>query len=244
MSFRSSIFSFSTGIALALVPAYSTTITTYSNPASWQAATTPGYQTVTFEGLTPPGTGTAYTGPTGVTASGTEFIGVTSTGASSITVVDTSAVTWYNFGTGDALQLTTDRQNSSSPLPYINIVLPANVTALSTNLYTTSPNALSYTITVAGNQYTVPTFSQPTLAFWGLTSDTPISSLQLALQGTTFNGSSQEFIDNFSLGASDLTAAPEAGTYLMIGTGLIGLVALRKRLMPMKNLMPEKTRER
>jgi hypothetical protein len=237
LKFCFSILSLSIGIALALMPAYSTTITTYSTAASWQAATAAGYQTDTFTGLAPAGGDTAYTSPTGVTASGVEFIGYNSAGSSDIQVVDTSAFTWFNFGSGDALLQSTDRPNSSSPLPYINIVLPASVTALGLNLFTTSPNALSYTITVAGNQYTVPTFSQPTLAFWGITSDTPITSLQLALQGTTYNSSSNELLDNFSFGTAgsdDLSQAPEAGTYLMIGTGLIGLVILRKRMIPQK----------
>jgi hypothetical protein len=127
---------------------------------------------------------------------------------SDIQVIDTSGIfTWFNDGTGDVLLQGTDRPNSSSPLPYINIVLPANITALSMYLYTTSPQALNYTITVAGNQYTVPTFSQPTLAFWGITSDVPVPSLQLTLAGTTFNSSSQALLDNFSFGASDLSAA-------------------------------------
>ena len=220
------------GMAFALVPAYSTTITTYNNPATWQAATSAGYQTVAFEGLTPSNTSTPYNSPSGVAASGIDFIGYNSSGVSDVQVVDTSGVfTWYNWGTGDTLIQNLDRPNSSSPLPYINIVLPANITSLGLDLFTTSPQGLSYTITVAGNQYTVPTFSQPTLAFWGITSDTPITSLQLTLAGTTFNGSSNELLDNFSFGASDLTAAPEAGTYLLIGTGLIGFVLLRKRLM-------------
>jgi hypothetical protein len=224
------------GLALALAPAYSTTITTYSDPVVWAAATTPGYQTVTFTGTATPGGFTGYSGATGLTASGVEFIGYSFAGTSDIQSVDTSAFSWYNDGTGDALIQPMDRPNSGSPLPYINIVLPSSVTALGLDLYTTSPQALSYTITVAGNQYTVPTFAQPTLAFWGITSDTPVTSLQLTLAGSAFNGGSQALLDNFSFGASDLSAAPEAGTYLLIGSGLIGLIVLRKRLMPEKRL--------
>jgi len=231
---RSPILSLSIGFALALVPAYATTITTYSDPSSWAAATTAGYQTVTFEGLTAPGTVTNYFGATGVTSAGVEFIGYTYAGVSDIQVIDTSISPWYNDGTGDALIQSMDRPNSSSPLPYINIVLPTSVTALGMDLWTASPAALSYTITVAGNQYTVPTVSNNTVAFWGITSDTPISSLQLTLSGSAYNGGSDAFLDNFSFGASDLTAAPEAGTYLLIGSGLIGLVILRKRLTPEK----------
>jgi hypothetical protein len=218
------------GFALALASAHATTITTYSDPTAWQNATGAGYQTVTFEGLTNPGGATVYNGPTGVTSNGVEFIGYTSSGTSDGTIIDTSAFPWYNDGTGDAFVQSTDRPNSSSPLPFINIVLPANVTSLSVDLFTASPQALNYSITVAGNTYTVPTFTQPTLAFFGITSDTPISSIQLTLAGTTFNSGSQALLDNFSFGASDITSAPEAGTYLLIGTGLIGLVLLRKRL--------------
>ena len=185
VKFRASILSLSIGIALAHAPAYSTTITTYSNSAAWQAATSAGYQTVTFEGLTPPGTETDYYSANGVTADGVDFIGYSTTGSSDIQVVDTSAFSWYDWGTGDALLQSLSRPNAGSPLPYVNIVLPANITSLGLDLFTTSPQALNYSITVAGNQYTVPTFSQPTLAFWGITSDTPITSIQLTLQGTT-----------------------------------------------------------
>jgi hypothetical protein len=224
------------GSALVLACAHATTITTYNDPTAWQNATAPGYQTVTFEGLTTPGGATTYNSATGLTATGVEFIGYTSSGVSAGTVIDTSAFPWFNDGSGDAFIQTTDRPNSGSPLPYINIVLPANVTALSMDLFTASPQALNYTISVAGNQYAVPTFSQPTLAFFGITSDTAISSVQLTLAGTTFNSGSQALLDNFRFGGSggsggsDVTAAPEAGTYLLIGTGLIGLVLLRKRL--------------
>jgi hypothetical protein len=234
---RFSIFSLSIGFALAVVPAYSTTITTYSSLATWQAATSAGYQTVTFEGLTPANTATDYWSATGVTSDGVEFIGYNSAGSSDVQVVDTSGeFTWFNWGTGDALLEGLDRPGPGSPLPYIDIVLPANVTSLGLDLFSTSPQALSYTISVAGTQYTVPTFAQPTLAFWGITSDTPITSVQLTLAGTTYNSSSEALLDNFSFGASDLTAAPEAGTYLLIGSGLIGFVVLRKRLMSGKDL--------
>jgi len=232
LKFRSSMLFLSAAIALALMPAYSTTIITYNNPATWQAATSAGYQTVTFEGLTPPGTGTSYTSATGVTASGVEFIGYNSGGTSDIQVFDTSSVSWYNDGTGDALlQAASPMPSSFSPLPYINIILPANITSLGLDLWTASSPGMSYSITVAGNTYTVPTLTGNTEAFWGLTSDTPITSLQFTVPGSTPSSGTEALLDNFSFGASDLTAAPEADTYLLIGSGLIGFVLLRKRLM-------------
>jgi len=234
LRFCFSILSLLAGITLMLAPGYSTTITTYSSLTSWQTATNAGYQTVPFTGLTPAGTSTTYSSATGVTADGVNFIGYNSSGLSDIQVIDTSAFSYYNWGTGDALIQSLSRPNAGSPLPYVNIVLPANITSLGLNLFTASPQALSYTITVAGNQYTVPTFTQPTLAFWGITSSAPISSIQLTLAGTTYNGGSSELLDNFSFGTEEMTAAPEAGTYLLIGSGLIGFVMLRKRLTSQK----------
>ena len=186
-------------LMLAFVPAYSTTITTYGSLTNWQSATS-SYQTIDFEGLTPALTSTPY--PSGLTPNGTgvQFTGIS--GSTAIQVIDTNLSTWYNFGTNDALMEDTDRPNSGSPVPYIHIVLPAAITALGMDLFTTSPNALSYTITVAGNQYTVATNAQPNLAFFGITSDTPITTVDLTLQGTTYNGSSHEFVDNFSFGAA------------------------------------------
>jgi hypothetical protein len=52
----------------------------------------------------------------------------------------------------------------------------------------------------------------------------------------TSSSSTEALLDNFSFGASDLSEAPEAGTYLLIGSGLIGLVVLRKRLKPGKGI--------
>jgi len=233
------MFRFSTlilGVALAFVPAYSTTITTYSSEASWEAATAAGFQTVTFTGLAPSGGVTNYYSASGVTASGVEFIGYNSAGTSDIQVIDTSAFTWYNDGTGDALLESVSPSSTTAPLPYINIVLPANVTAIGLDLWTASSPAMSYSITVAGNQYTVPTLSGNTEAFFGITSDTAISSMQLTVPAATPSSGTEALLDNFSFGAEDMSAAPEASTYLLIGTGLIGLVILRKRLKGDKNV--------
>ena len=216
-------------LMLGLVPAYSTTITTYSSLTNWQGATS-SYQTINFEGLTPPNTSTPY--PSGVSPNGTgvQFIGIS--GSTSIQVIDTNLSPFYNFGTNDALMEDMNRANSGSPLPYIHIVLSSAITALGMDLFSVSPAGDSFTITVAGNQYTVATNPNPDTAFWGITSDTAITSVDLTLQGTTFNGSSHALLDNFRFGAAggagNMSEAPEAGTYLLIGSGLIGLMLLRK----------------
>ena len=230
LKFRFSMLSIFAGLALA--PAYCTTITTYNNLANWTAATETGYQTVTFTGLAPAGGETSYNSPSGVTNSGVEFIGYNSGGTSNVQVIDSSSISWYNDGSGDALIESVSPSTSSAPLPYINIVLPANTTALSMDLWTASSPAMSFSITVAGNTYTVPTVGGNTETFWGITSDTAITSIELTVPAATTSSGTEALLDNFSFGESDLSAAPEAGAYLLIGSGLIGLVILRKRMKP------------
>jgi len=214
---------------LTVHPARSATITTYTDPNAWAAAAS-AQQTITFEGLAPANGATTYQGATGLTTSGVEFIGYTSTGSSWIEVVDTNFNTYFNFGSNDAVLQDMDRPNSSSPLPYIQIVLPAGVTAFSMDLFTVSPSADAFQITVAGTNYTVPTDARPTEQFWGVTSDTAISTINLTLLGTVYNGTTYALLDNFSFGTadSDMSQAPEGGTFLLIGSGLIGIAGLRK----------------
>lgn len=218
-------------LAWMITPAYSTSLTTFTSLAAWQAATS-GVQTADFEGLTPPGTATTYNSPTGVSNyPGVEFIGYTSSGSSYIQVIDTSAFSWYNYGTGDALIMPMDRPTSASPLPYIHVVFTTPVTAFGGDLFTASPQALSFTVTVLGNTFTASTNSQPNTAFFGITSDTPITSVDFTLAGTVYNGGSQALMDNFRWGtASPQNDTPEAATFLMIGSGLLGLVYLNKRM--------------
>jgi len=238
-----SLLSFA-AFALAVIPVRSATITTYNDPASWQAASSTLQPTITFEGLAPANGNTTYQSPTGVTTGGVEFIGYLSNGSSWIEVLDTNVSPWYNFGSNDALVQSLDRPNAGAPVPYIHIVLPADVTSAGMDLFTASPNAATYTITINGTQYSVPTNARPTQAFWGFTSDTPISSIDLTLQGTVYNGSSFAFLDNFQYGIAAGTSggggmsdAPEATTFVLIGSGLFGIAALRKLLG--KNAAPE-----
>jgi hypothetical protein len=216
-------------------PAYST-ITTYNSLAGWQAASS-GVQTVDFEGLTPALTSTFYTSPTGVTVNNVEFIGIASSGSSSIQVIDTNLSSFYNFCTNDALMRDMDRPNAGSPLPYIHVAFLLPVTAFGVDLFSASPDALDFTITLLATSFNAPTNSRPNTAFFGATSDTPFSSVDFVLQGTTFNSSSHAFLDNFRFGDAQTVVdppadSPEAATLLLIGTGLVGMVYLRKRARP------------
>jgi hypothetical protein len=195
-----------------ITPAYSTTITTYSDSASWLAATT-GDQLDNFEGMGSPG---AFTVTGAILQNGVEFLGLSGqTG-----IADTTIASYYNFGTGFAGFVT----NLQNPIN-IQITIPTPVTAFSINLFT-NPAAATYTVTTLSTPFTVPTFAAPTPAFFGVTSDTAFSSVDLQVpSGTTY-----AFFDNFQFGTAQVQSpVPEAGTFLMIGTGLMGLAIFRRK---------------
>ncbi len=199
-------------VALTVAPVCATTIQTYTDLASWQAATSP-LLLMDFEN-----------GSLGNASA--QFSGM---GGGSLFVQDTNAFSWMNFGTGKAAAIVVQ---SLTPIQYIHVDLFTPVTAFALNVFTANPNALSFTIKYNGtSSYAVPTPASGTPAFFGVTSDTLITSIDLTLQGPSVGA--YEFVDNFRTGtamAQD-TQAPEAATFLLIGSGLIGLMALRKRIM-------------
>jgi hypothetical protein len=125
---------------LAANSARSATITTYTDPTAWAAAAS-SQQTITFEGLAPANGATVYSGATGVTTGGVEFIGSTSSASSWIEVIDTNFNTYFNFGSNDAIAQDKGPAQLNFPLPYIQMVLPAGVTAFGMDLFTVSPSA-------------------------------------------------------------------------------------------------------
>jgi PEP-CTERM motif len=203
-------------LAVMATPGYSTAITTYSSQATWLAATT-GLLTDDFEGLAPANGTTSY--PSGILQNGVRFIGLSGTTG----VMDTAMLSFYNFGTGDAGFVS----NGGQPID-VHITLPNPVTAFGINLFT-NPSAVAYTVTALSSPFTVPTFTTPTPAFFGLTADSTFSTVDLHLG----SGNNYAFFDNFQFGtaqdAGDPGQVPEPGTCLLIGTGLLGLAVVRRR---------------
>ena len=210
-------------LTLAAVPAHSTIVTTYTVQANWLAALT-GQQTLDFSGLAPAGGTMNY--PSGVSlASGTIIFTAVN---GNLQAIDTGVSPFYNFGTGVALSLAFDRP-SGNPAPNFHVVLPAGVTAFGLNLFTVSPNGATFSVTTAGGTYTVPTFAPQTLAFFGVTSSAPITSVDLTVVGTVFNGDTVGLIDNFAFGTASVTDTPEIASKLLIGSGLVLLAGLKRR---------------
>jgi len=235
--FRALILLALAALALIVTPAYSTTVT-YTDLASWTAATA-GDQTIDFLGKANGNLIQDYSNG-GLSYTDVQFFGI-GTGTP-LEILDSSAAafSWANFGSGEALIQPTNR-GVNDPVPYIHVTFTTPVTAFGSDLFTTSSYGMTFSITVAGATYTAPTFSLPTRAFFGVTSDTPISSADFQLQGTTPTGGSIAFLDNFTYGSAQAVGpppddTPEAATMLLIGSGLLGLVILGKRMRPTQSV--------
>jgi hypothetical protein len=218
-------------LAWNVTPAYSTTVT-YTDLASFQAAST-GDQTIDFTGTTGD-----YSNVAGLVQQNVRFVGISTSAASgySLQVLNTSLYSWDNFGTGEALTQTLYYANGGTP-PVIHVVFSTPVTAFGTNLFTHNDYAMDFGITVLGTQYTAQTNMLPSPAFWGITSDTPISSADFTVPAAVWNTGTNAFLDNFTYGTAQAQGppppdVPEAATFLLIGSGLLGLAILGKKMRP------------
>jgi hypothetical protein len=210
--------------ALTVAPASATTIATYTDLASWTAAAS-GTQLLNFEN-----------------GCMTSCLGVSFTGLSgTLGIQDTNIYSWMNFGTNKAAYINTN----SSLTPNIHIELATPVTAFGLNIFSANPNGLGFVINFLSAPYVLTTTngspnSTPNSTFFGATSDTPFNSIDVKLLGA--QAGAYEFIDNFQFGTALVTAppadpAPEAATFLLIGSGLIGLMGLRNRIMKNKTVL-------
>jgi hypothetical protein len=233
---RFRLFVLCLGTALVAGLGHASTIT-YSDPNAWASATT-GTSEITFEGIAPPGSFTNEGTSTGLTIDGTQFIGQLTASTYMLNVTDQLYAPPY-FNWNEPATLESPIYNLPADptfVPYIHVVLPSNTTAFAALLGTVSPNSLSYEVTLSdGETFTVGTSARPTLTFFGVTTDDPITYANFTLLNPgTFSGS-YGILTNFQVGTSDQSGGgsgqtPEACTLILIGSGLVALRAFRNHL--------------
>ncbi len=228
-------------LLFATVSAHAATVT-YNDVTSWLAATT-GDTNISFTATA--GSFNDYSNSTGFMSSGVQFLGYISPTAYQLTTVDQMFATpYFDFGTGGSLRGPQyDRATNSTFLPYIHVILPSSVNAFAANLMTGSPNAVSFSVTLAdGESFNVATGNRPATTFFGLTADAPISYVDFALPTASTNGGTTALLKNFQFGTNAAGTGPvtppadtpEAATLILIGTGLMFFRTFRKQIRPVE----------
>jgi len=198
----------------AVSPASATAINTYSSYTAWAATTAAGFTTIPFSA--------SFYGSS-FSLSGATF---TTDGTEALQVMNTTGSLYWDYGTGFALDVI-------APVnvpPVIHVTLASAATSIGFNLTTVSPYNAPLQVTVAGVSYSIPSFS-PTgggFAFFGVTFDAPVTSFDV--QGTAGD---YLFTDNIAFGTYnpiDPSPTPEAASLLMIGSGLIGMRIMGKKM--------------
>jgi hypothetical protein len=205
--------------ALAAARAYADTI--YTTQASFNAATT-GETTVIFGSLITDGTASQVS-PPAITVGGVDFGIDTSTSNGNLYEVGA------NYGSGHyGADATLSSQGSTTGINNLVITLPTGETAVSillngfenlNSVFTPEP----ITITLSdGQSWTVTdTAADGSYIFLGVTSATPITSIELTdpdvVGNTTLNVAQVQYA------SSAVAATPEPSSLLLLATGLLGL---------------------
>ncbi len=218
-------------------PVHSAVITSYSSAAGFGAAAT-NLATITFEGLAPNNSFTNYLNSGGgLTTNGVNFF-TSGTGPFGPGFVSVSGAGYAaglpleNVMSGALLVWTPPNQPGTA---FLNANLPAGITAVATNLWAMQPFAATaqITVTAGGATQTFPLATSNRVAnvssnptFFGVTSNTPITSLQFGIPA----GEVGLMLDNFSIGQAAVgpsPSVPEPSTIILIGTALLGIAFLR-----------------
>jgi hypothetical protein len=177
-------------------------------------------QTIDFEGLAPQGGIASYVTASGLTQKGVNFAGPSPFGNYLYVVDPAFSPSLYDWGSGAVLLGPAFGDGSQ-----ITVTLPAGITALGTDIMSTFPDGAPFDVTLAsGDTFTVSTNPFPNRAFFGIVSDTPISSLSFTAEEGAF-----PLLDNFTFGQ----AVPAPPSLVLFGIGGIGaaICAWRRRRM-------------
>lgn len=231
----------------AAFPAFGSVIGTYEDRSTWNGLTT-GVVTDTFESL---GLGvggyTLYGTGAGLTRGSINYVGVDGSSYTMLAINPTAGA-GNDFGSGILLR---GPDYNSFATQYLQMTLP-DVTAVGFDLGSAFPNGIGIRIELStGEFYIRTTQNTPSLSFWGVRADAPVSWIRIAL--TSGPGASpQQFssivlVDNVSYGTAYTppppptgggeeegpggTETPEITTLLYVASG-VALMFFRRKSMP------------
>lgn len=201
-------------VAFASTPARADAIV-FTTRAAFIAAST-GLTTIDFEGIAAPNGVANFSSP--LTLQGVTFSG-SPTGA--VSVVDSGFFSpLFQFQSGAVL----------SGFGFIEVTLPAGVTALGADIMSTNPNGLPFQVLLStGESFVVNTPAQPARGFFAITSDVAITSIRFATLPGPNQSAGIPLLDNFTFGQAQGATVPEPATILLLGTGLVGIATRVRR---------------
>ena len=201
-------------VAVATAPARADSLI-FTSRALFTAAAT-NLTTLDFEGIAPNNSVANFSAP--LTLQGVTFSG-SPTGQ--ISVVDDGFFNpLFQFNSGAVL----------SGFSFIEVTLPAGITAIGVDLMSTNPDGLPFQVLLANGQtFVVNTPLRPERGFFGITTDVAIASIRFTTIASPTLGSGIPLLDNFSFGQAQTAAVPEPATLVLLGTGLAGVAARARR---------------
>ncbi|MGC8667638.1 MAG: hypothetical protein ACP5VE_05950 [Chthonomonadales bacterium] len=218
-------------ICLLAVPRAHSQIIAYTDPVAFGSVSS-GMTTIDFASLHPPvGGSLAY--PSGLTISGVNFFGKLTgpdyQGVYLYVIPPTYAPTTYAGWNTNPTVLQGPGGMGSHYNGYLQITLPAGITAVGFNVYTIhaggGPNGAPITVTTpSGQVFNFSTFNKPDLAFVGFTSPNPITWLRVTQPGADFAN-----ISHFTFGYDPpQTPVPAAPVVVLIGSAVWGVLFRRR----------------
>lgn len=187
-------------LTLICLPGFAT-ITTYSDRATWTGNITPVI-IIDFEGIAPIGTAADLSTPAGIDINGIKFTGIYSATVYSLRVANLPTVPGYNWGSG-AVMLGDEYYNKFERK--IHVILPTPIYAFGVDVMAGSTQGVPLTVRINGStNYLVNTFAAPRRGFFGIISDTPITTIDIVNTPGTI-----PIIDNFT---TAILGAPQPPT--------------------------------
>ena len=201
--------------------------TTFTDRAAWEAAAG-SHVTIAFEGIAPASGSVPFN--SGLTLNGVTFRGAGSVGNTLFVISSVGDVTISAWSSGDMLAAPFGFGTVASPPGSIS--LPGGVTAVGFNYGATCTIFVNpacggepWTVRLStGAVFTIPGSHPPPMAFWGIVSPVPISSLQIDPMGSV------SLLDNFSFQPPAVpTLPPWAILALTTLLTLAGAASIRRR---------------